>query len=91
MIAFVALGGYGILKATAHTKLLNFASNVGGLAGYMLVAEPLWAIGLAMGVMQMFGAALGAKMAMAKGASLIRPLLVATSMVLALKLLWDVL
>lgn len=91
MIAFVALGGYGILKATAHTKLLNFASNVGGLAGFILVAEPLWAIGLAMGVMQMLGAALGAKMAMAKGAKLIRPLLVVTSVVLALKLLWDVL
>lgn len=91
MIAFVALGGYGILKATAHTKLLNFASNVGGLTGFILVAEPLWAIGLAMGLMQMAGARLGAKMAMANGAKLIRPLLVVTSMVLAMKLLWDVL
>lgn len=91
MIAFVALGGYGILKATAHTKLLNFASNVGGLAGFILVANPLWAIGLAMGAMQILGARLGAKVAMAKGARLIRPLLVATSVALALKLLWDVL
>ncbi|CUH51410.1 TSUP family transporter [Shimia sp. R11_0] len=89
MIAFVALGGYGILKATAHTKLLNFASNVGGLVGFLLVANPLWAIGLAMGVMQVLGARLGAKMAMAKGARLIRPLLVVTSVALALKLLWD--
>ncbi|TCK99948.1 hypothetical protein BXY66_3654 [Shimia isoporae] len=91
MIAFVALGGYGILKATAHTKLLNFASNVGGLVGFILMAEPLWAVGLAMGVTQIAGARIGAKMAMAKGARLIRPLLVVTSMVLALKLLWDVL
>ncbi|GAA6180622.1 TSUP family transporter [Shimia sp. NS0008-38b] len=91
MIAFVALGGYGILKATAHTKLLNFASNVGGLAGFLLVANPLWAIGLSMGLMQILGARLGAKMAMAKGARLIRPLLVVTSVALAAKLLWDVL
>ncbi|MGR3712039.1 MAG: TSUP family transporter [Shimia sp.] len=91
MIAFVALGGYGILKATAHTKLLNFASNVGGLVGFILVAEPLWAIGLMMGVMQIAGARLGAKMAMAKGAKLIRPLLVGASVILAAKLLWDVL
>ena len=90
MIAFVALGSYGILKATAHTKLLNFASNVGGLAGFILVANPLWAIGLAMGVMQILGARLGAKVAMAKGARLIRPLLVLTSVALALKLLWEV-
>ncbi|MGR3635613.1 MAG: TSUP family transporter [Shimia sp.] len=91
MIAFVALGGYGILKATAHTKLLNFASNVGGLAGFILVAEPLWALGLMMGAMQIAGARLGAKMAMAKGAKLIRPLLVATSLILAAKLLWNAL
>ena len=32
MLAFVALAGYGVLKATAHTKLLNFASNLGGFA-----------------------------------------------------------
>ena len=32
MLAFVALAGYGVLKATAHTKLLNFASNIGGFA-----------------------------------------------------------
>src|SRR5690606_2679539 len=27
MLAFVALAGFGALKATAHTKFLNFASN----------------------------------------------------------------
>lgn len=91
MIAFVALGGYGILKATAHTKLLNFASNVGGLAGFILLSNPLWAIGLAMGAMQILGARLGAKLAMAKGARLIQPLLIVTSIALAMKLLWDVL
>lgn len=38
MLAFVALAGYGVLKATAHTKLLNFASNVGGFAAFALGA-----------------------------------------------------
>ncbi|PRY20253.1 hypothetical protein CLV78_11438 [Aliiruegeria haliotis] len=31
MLAFVVLAGQGILKATAHTKLLNLASNLGAL------------------------------------------------------------
>lgn len=34
MIAFVTLAGHGILKATAHTKLLNFASNAGVAARF---------------------------------------------------------
>ena len=32
-----ALAGFGILKATAHTKLLNFASNLGGFVVFAAV------------------------------------------------------
>lgn len=89
MLSFVLLSGYGILKATAHTKLLNFASNVGGLLAFALVAQPLWLLGLAMGLVQIAGARLGAKMALKQGAKVIKPLLVITSLSLAAKLLWE--
>lgn len=89
MLSFVLLSGYGILKATAHTKLLNFASNVGGLLAFALVAQPLWLLGLSMGVVQIAGARLGAKMALKQGAKVIKPLLVITSLSLAAKLLWE--
>lgn len=91
MLAFVSLAGYGILKATAHTKLLNLASNVGALLGFALVATPWWMTGLAMGVAQIFGARLGASLAQKKGARLIKPLLVCTTLALAAKLIWDML
>ena len=89
MLAFVAMAGHGILKATAHTKLLNFASNVGGLAGFLLVLSPLWVIGLAMGVAQMAGAYVGSSLASRIGARLIKPLLVIASSAMALKLITD--
>lgn len=89
MIAFVTLAGYGVLKATAHTKLLNFASNIGGLIAFAVVGQPLWLIGLAMGAAQILGAVLGARLASRVGARLIKPLLVVTSTALALRLLWD--
>ncbi len=89
MIGFVMLAGYGVLKATAHTKLLNFASNLGGLIAFAITGAPWWAIGIAMGLAQVAGAALGARLAMRIGARLIKPLLVATSTFLALRLLWS--
>ena len=89
MLAFVTMAGYGILKATAHTKLLNFASNAGALLAFAFVATPWWITGLAMGVAQIGGAMVGAKVAQNKGARIIKPLLVITSVSLALKLLWD--
>ncbi|MGL4319962.1 MAG: TSUP family transporter [Paracoccaceae bacterium] len=88
MIGFVLLAGYGVLKATAHTKLLNFASNFGGLVAFAATGAPWWAIGIAMGLAQVAGASLGARLAMRIGARLIKPLLVATSTLLALRLLW---
>lgn len=89
MLAFVTLAGFGILKATAHTKLLNFASNIGGLTVFALTGHPLWIVGLAMGAGQVVGAALGSRLAMRIGARVIKPLLVVTSTALALRLLWQ--
>lgn len=89
MLGFVSLAGYGVLKATAHTKLLNFASNVGGLAFFAAVGVVSWKIGLMMGVAQFLGARVGASLAMKTGAKLIKPLLVIVCVALAIRLLID--
>lgn len=89
MLAFVAMRGYGLLRATAHTKLLNFASNVGSMLVFAVVASPWWLVGLSMGVAQFAGAQVGARLAVRVGARMIRPLLVVTSLALASRLLWQ--
>ena len=89
MLGFVALRGHGLLKATAHTKLLNFASNIGAMAVFALVAPVWWSVGPCMGAAQFAGAQLGSRLAVRVGARLIRPLLVTVSVALALRLLWQ--
>lgn len=89
MLAYVTLAGYGVLKATAHTKLLNFASNIGALLVFSLVGVIHWKIGLTMGVAQFLGARLGASLAIRNGAKLIKPLLVLVCIALATRLLMD--
>ncbi|MEN0088585.1 MAG: TSUP family transporter [Pseudomonadota bacterium] len=89
MLAYVALAGYGLLKATAHTKLLNFASNVGGFLVFAAGGTVLWGVGLMMGAAQIAGAMLGAKLAMKNGSRIIKPLLVVTCLAMAARLLVD--
>ncbi|GHC60742.1 TSUP family transporter [Limoniibacter endophyticus] len=89
MLAFVALSGYTLLKATAHTKLLNFASNIGGFSFFAIAGTINWQVGLMMGIAQMLGSRLGATLAMRVGGRLIKPLLVVTCTVLAAKILYD--
>ncbi|MEY4982076.1 MAG: hypothetical protein RIR62_342 [Pseudomonadota bacterium] len=90
MLAFVMLAGFGVLKATAHTKLLNFASNIGSLAVFIPSGAMWWAVGLCMAAAQVLGASIGARLAMRVGARLIKPLLVVTSTAMAARLLWQV-
>ncbi len=89
MLAFVSLAGYGILKATAHTKLLNCTSNLGSLAAFAAVGVINWKIGIAMGVAQFIGAQIGAAMAVKIGSRIIKPLLIIISLALAVRLLID--
>lgn len=88
MLMLLGLGGLGVLQATAQTKLFNFASNLGGFIGFALIGAVAWKIGIAMAVGQVIGANLGAQMAIKKGATLIRPLLVTICILTALKLLF---
>jgi hypothetical protein len=85
----VLLAGFGILKATAHTKMLNFASNIGSLLVFIPSGATWWAVGLAMAAAQVLGASLGARLALRIGARLIKPLLVTISTGMALRLLWQ--
>lgn len=89
MLGFVLLAGFGVLKATAHTKLLNFASNLGSLLVFIPGGGVWWITGLCMALAQTLGAALGSRLAMRVGAKLIKPLLVTTSALMALRLVWQ--
>ncbi|WP_026481302.1 TSUP family transporter [Ahrensia sp. 13_GOM-1096m] len=89
MLAFVMLSGFGILKATAHTKLLNFASNIGGFVVLALAGAVVWKLGILMGIAQFAGAQVGARLAMKQGSRIIKPLLTLTCIALAAKLLFD--
>ena len=85
--AFVLLLGYNLIRATAGTKVLNFTSNFASLLFFAAAGQVLWPLGLAMGLAQVAGAWLGAHLVIRHGARLVRPLLVAVSLALSLKLL----
>jgi uncharacterized membrane protein YfcA len=88
MLVLLGLGGMELVQATARTKLFNLSSNLGGLIGYTILGAVIWKIGLTMAAGQIIGSSLGARMAISKGASLIRPLLVTISIATALKLIF---
>jgi hypothetical protein len=87
--AFVLLLGYDLTRATAGTKVLNFTSNLASLLVFVAAGEVWWGVGLSMGLAQILGARFGAHLVHVHGARLIRPLLVAVSLALSVRLLLD--
>jgi uncharacterized protein len=86
MLALVALLGLGIVEATGRTKLLNFTSNIAALVMFAIGGKIIWMVGLPMGLAQFAGAQIGARLAIANGAKIIRPLLVIMCIAMAIRL-----
>jgi len=88
-LAFVSLLGYGLRRAVAGAKLLNFSSNFAALLVFIAGGHVLWLVGLAMGAGQLAGSYLGSHVAVRHGALVIKPLLVVVALAVSLKMLLD--
>jgi uncharacterized protein len=87
--AFIAALGFNLTKATAHTKVMNFTSNVVSffifLAGGVVLILP----GLVMAAGQIVGARIGSSMVVQRGAKFIRPIFIGVVLLTTLKLLYN--
>ena len=86
-LAFVTLAGFGLAKATAHAKLLNFSTNIASLVFFALGGKVVWLLGLVMLLGQAIGATLGSRLVVTKGTKIIKPLVVTMSLLMSAKLL----
>jgi uncharacterized protein len=87
LIALVALVGLSLIPAMAAGRLSNFGSNLGSLFIYALSGHIAVPAGLAMGAGAFLGARIGAGSAIKAGAKLARPLIIAVSCAMALRLM----
>ena len=72
MLAFVFLLGFNLKKATAHTKWVNFTSNIVALTFFAIGGKVLVLPGLVMAGGQLTGAFLGSKLVLKSGVKFIR-------------------
>ena len=86
-LAAVTLLGFNLLKATAHAKQLNFASNAASLLFFIYYGEIYWVLGGVMLIGQLCGGMLGARMAVRNGQQLIRWVMVIVSVLMSAKLI----
>lgn len=87
--AYVMLLGFNLTRATANTKMMNFASNIASLLFFLPGGRILVLPGLVMGAGQLLGARLGSRMVLTRGTRFIRPVFLTVVLALVAKLLWS--
>ena len=88
-MGFVLLLGYSLVRATAHTKVMNFTSNIVALVVFLMAGQVHLLEGLLMGVAQFIGARIGAKLVIKKGAKFIRPVFIIIVLSITAKLIYQ--
>lgn len=89
MLLFVRYYGFDFLNAAAAARLVNVATNSIALAWFGGHGHVLWPLGLAMALMNIVGAQLGARLALRRGVGFVRALFVAIVAALIAKTAWD--
>jgi uncharacterized membrane protein YfcA len=86
-MALVGLAGMDLRAATAHTKAVNFTSNLVSLAVFLTAGSVVLALGLLMGLGQAAGAWIGSHLVLKRGTGLVRRLVLAVTAVMIAYLL----
>lgn len=89
LIVLVAGLGYSFLNASSTAKVVNLGTNVAAIMVFGLTGSVLWLLGLAMGVCNVAGAVVGARMAIRRGSGFVRLVFLTVVGVLILRLVWD--
>jgi uncharacterized protein len=88
-MAYVMFLGFDLTQATAHTKLMNFTSNIVSVSLFAFAGHVLLWPGVVMGTGQLLGARLGSRAVIQRGTKIIRPLFLVVVVAISVKLLWD--
>ncbi len=68
----VGLLGYSFLEASAKARMANWATNLAALCVFVPQGAVLWRVGLVMGVCNLAGGYLGARVAVTRGTRFVR-------------------
>ncbi len=82
---------YDFVTANANTKVVNLASNIAAMAAFIINGKIVYAIGIPAAFAGIAGNLLGAKLVIAKGSRIIRPIFILALALLFAKISYDLL
>jgi len=88
-ISLVTLLGFNLVKATAHTKLLNLSSNLASVLFFAANGNIVWSFGLPLLAGQWIGGTIGARLVVSQGHRLIKIVMSTVAIAISVKMIWS--
>lgn len=89
IFAFITVFGFDFVAASANSKVLNFTSNFASLLLFAWNGKILFSYGIPMALFMILGSFVGTKLAIQRGAKLVKPIFVTMSLLVAAKLIYQ--
>lgn len=89
IMVFTSVMSRSLIQSLATTKLVNTATNLGGLVVFALGGHVLWILGILLAVFNVIGAQAGARLVLNRGTGFVRIALLVLVVVMSMKLVID--
>lgn len=89
IFAFITVFGFDFVAASANSKVLNFTSNFASLLLFAWNGKILFSYGIPMAIFMILGSFVGTRLAIQRGAKLVKPIFITMSLLVAAKLIYQ--
>jgi uncharacterized membrane protein YfcA len=90
ILAFSYLIGFDCLTSSGNAKLVNLASNISAVITFLFYGKVYFVLGIPAAFAGILGNLIGSKLAIKKGAAIIRPVFVIILVILFVKITYDI-
>ena len=87
IFSFITIYGFDFVVASANSKVLNFISNITALILFAVNGKILFSYAIPMALFMILGSQLGTRLAIKRGAVLVKPIFITMSLLVAAKLI----
>ena len=89
IFSFITVFGFDFVAASANSKVLNFTSNFASLLLFAWNGKILFSYGIPMAIFMILGSFIGTRLAIQRGAKLVKPIFITMSLLVAAKLIYQ--
>lgn len=87
IFGFISIFGFDYINASGNGKFLNLISNITALILFAIHGQVNYVLAIPVAICMIFGAKLGTRLALLKGAKIIKPVFISMSLAVAIKML----